>query len=86
MSRRVAREFPRGYLAFMARKPSRPRDFNELATLVGDIATRQREEPEVTLSDAKASKRGKARAAALSPKRRKAIAKKAAAARWGKKV
>jgi len=33
-----------------------------------------------------ASKGGKARAASLSPRRRKEIARKAAAARWGKKA
>jgi hypothetical protein len=38
----------------------------------------------VALSKLGASKGGKARAAALSDRKRKAIAKKAAAARWGK--
>jgi len=38
----------------------------------------------VALSKLGAAKGGKARAEALSPKKRKAIAKKAAAARWGK--
>jgi hypothetical protein len=38
----------------------------------------------VALSKLGASKGGKARAAALSERKRKAIAKKAAQARWGK--
>jgi hypothetical protein len=48
---------------------------------VGKIATHEAEdlEPEV---DHKAVQRGEARAAKLSPERRKAIAKKAAKARW----
>ena len=64
--------------------PTRPRDVNQLAKMVGDLATKQVEEPEVTPVNPKASKRGEARAAALSPRKRKAIAKKAAAVRWKK--
>jgi len=53
----------------------------ELAKMVGDIATgvEPNEQPVV---DARAVRRGKARAEKLSPARRKKIAKKAAAARW----
>jgi len=40
----------------------------------------------VALGKLGGSKGGKARAAALSPRKRKMIAKKAAEARWGKKV
>ena len=71
----------------MAKKPlqpARPRDVNQLAKMVGDLATKQVMEPEVTPVNPKASKRGEARASALSPRRRKAIAKKAAEARWKK--
>ena len=66
----------------MAKTPKRPRDTMELAKLVGDIATGQRLDADVTQPDPKASKRGTARAAALTAKRRSAIAKKAARARW----
>lgn len=70
----------------MAKKsdlPKRPRDMNELAVHIGRIATHEIED--VTPLPNPASKRGEARAAKLSPARRKAIAKKAAATRWGKK-
>ena len=53
--------------------------------MIGQIATGQIKEPDVTRPDPKASKRGRARADALTPRHRKAIAKKAAAVRWGKK-
>ena len=69
----------------------RPRDPFQLAKLIGDIATGQVDD---TIDDGKnaaavelgrlgGAKGGKARAAALSPTKRKAIAKKAAKARWG---
>ena len=77
----------------MARK--RPRDTNQLAWQIVQEATGQVEPPAeipdtrnpaaVALSRLGASKGGHARAAALSPAKRKAIAKKAVAARWGKK-
>ncbi len=77
----------------MAKK--RPRDVNQLAWQVVQEATGQAPaEPEapdtrnpaaVALSKLGASKGGHARAAALSPAKRRAIAKKAIAARWGKK-
>ena len=77
----------------MAQK--RPRDTNRLAWQVVQEATgqatRPAEKPDtrnpaaVALSRLGASKGGKARAAALSPAKRRAIAKKAVAARWGKK-
>ena len=77
-----------------ASKPKRPRDTNQLAWQVVQEATRQDDprepQPEdnrnpaaVALSRLGASKVGKARAAALSDARRKAIARKAAKARWG---
>jgi hypothetical protein len=72
--------------------PKRPRDPIALAKLIGDIATGQIEEKTddgknaaaVSLGRRGGLKGGKARAAALSPAKRKAIAKKAAKARWGK--
>jgi hypothetical protein len=72
----------------------RPRDPNQLAKLIVDIATGQFEDREptpeeteknpaaVALAKLGAAKGGKARAVALSPQKRKMIAKKAAEARW----
>jgi hypothetical protein len=69
----------------------RPRDANRLAKLVVDLATGNAEEPPqepaknphaVALGRLGGLKGGKARAAKLSAKKRKEIAKKAAAARW----
>ncbi|MEX2181688.1 MAG: hypothetical protein WD771_06565 [Gemmatimonadaceae bacterium] len=65
-------------------KPVRPRDVNQHAKMVGDLATKQVEEPEVTPVNPKESKRGEARAAKLSAVTRRVIARKAAAARWKK--
>ena len=68
----------------------RPRDTNQLAKLIVEIATGDTEDV-VSASKKHPSKRqvggiigGKARAKKLSPAKRKAIAKKAAAARWNK--
>jgi hypothetical protein len=69
-----------------------PRDANQLAKYILDVTTGEEEKIEppaknpaaVALGKLGASKGGQARAAKLSPKKRKAIAKKAAAARWGK--
>lgn len=73
-------------------RPKRPRDVNQLAYQIVQEATGQTERaadlPDtrnpaaVALSKLGASKGGQARAAALSPARRKAIAKKAVQARW----
>jgi len=70
--------------------PKRPRDPNQLAKLIVDIATGEIED---TLSETKKHppkrgragglKGGKARAAKLPASMRKAIAKKAAKVRWG---
>lgn len=70
--------------------PKRPRDANRRAKLVVDLATGDAEEqaePEknpaaVALGRLGGQKGGKARARKLSPKRRREIAQKAAAARW----
>jgi len=70
----------------MATRPKRPRDPNQLAKLMLDIATGETEN--VKPAAPKAGQRkgglkgGKARARTLSPTKRKAIARKAAAARW----
>lgn len=74
-------------------KPKRPRDPNQLAKQITDIATGKAtdEKPDegkdpaaVSLGRKGGLKGGKARAAKLSAKRRAAIAKQAAAARWAK--
>lgn len=72
----------------------RPRDVNQLAKMIVDISTgeaddeappeREKNPAAVALGKLGASKGGQARAAKLSPKKRKAIAKKAAEARWNK--
>lgn len=77
----------------MAKKPKRPRDTNQLAKFIVDIATgEQADQPvddgknpaAVALGRLGGQKGGKARAAKLTPEQRKAIAEKAAAKRWGK--
>lgn len=78
-----------------ASKPKRPRDANQLAWQVvheatGDLPKIEplpdtRNPAAVALSKLGAAKGGMARAAAMSPAKRRAVAKKAAAARWGKK-
>ena len=78
-----------------SRASKRPRDGNQLAWQVVQEATGQlpqiepipdtRNPAAVALSKLGASKGGQARAAALSTTKRRAIAKAAAAARWGKK-
>ena len=77
-----------------ASKPKRPRDMNQLAWQIIQEATGQvvsppsgpdtRNPAAVALSKLGASKGGKARAARLSSKKRKQIARKAAQARWQK--
>jgi hypothetical protein len=73
-------------------KPKRPRDVNQLAKFIVDTVTgnappapaeRPKNPAAVALGKLGGAKGGKARAAALSPAKRKAIAKKAAAKRWG---
>ena len=73
----------------------RPRDTNQLAWQIVQIATGQAPTPvempdtrnpaAVALSKLGASKGGKARAASLSATKRSAIARKAVLARWRKK-
>jgi hypothetical protein len=80
----------------MAKKLKRPRDTNQLAKNIVDIATGEVQEIKKETTDELKSaaallgrkgglKGGKARAKALSAKKRKEIAKKAAAARWSRK-
>jgi hypothetical protein len=78
------------------RARKRPRDANQLAYQIVQEATGQAEQateaPDtrnpfaVGLSKLGASKGGQARAAALSPARRKAIARKAVQARWAREA
>jgi len=75
-------------------RTSRPRDPNQLAKLVADIAAGDvddrvllddgRDAAAVSLGRLGGLKGGRARADALSPDERVAIARKAAAARWKK--
>jgi len=70
----------------------RPRDSISLAKLIGDIATGQvvdkvedkRNPAAVELGKLGGKKGGRARAASLTAKKRKDIAKKAAKSRWKK--
>lgn len=70
----------------MAKTPKRPRDVNQLAKLIADIATGDESDASVAPKGepgrAGGLKGGKARAAALTPEQRSEIAKKAAAKRW----
>ena len=68
-----------------------PRDVNELAKYIVDVSTGKADKIEPpaknphaqALAKLGAAKGGQARARTLSAKKRKAIAKKAAKARWG---
>ena len=77
----------------MAKHPARPRDPNELAKLIADLATGETQDVDpdagkdsaaVSLGRRGGLKGGKARAEKLTDERRSEIAKKAAAARWKK--
>lgn len=68
--------------------PKRPRDPNQLAKLMIDIATGESDQVERTVNEARAAKAGAvggpARAKALTPAERSEIASVAAQARWKK--
>lgn len=70
------------------KRPKRPRDANQLAKSIVDIATGEKEE--VTQKSTRQSHAGaiggRARAESLSSKARSEIAKKAALVRWGGSV
>jgi hypothetical protein len=74
----------------MVDTPTRPRDANQLAKLIVDIATGEEAdtppEPKDKAAQALGKKGGKARAASMSPERRAEIARRAAAKRWAKPV
>ena len=68
------------------KRPKRPRDANQLAKSIVDIATGV--EPEIAIEDSSPdlskAKGGKARAKSLNPEQRSEIASIAATARWKK--
>jgi hypothetical protein len=79
----------------MPKRSSRPKDVNQLAKMIVDLSTgnpihedispvKEKNPAAVALGRLGGAKGGKARAAALTPKRRKEIAKKAAEKRWSK--
>lgn len=77
-----------------AKHPKRPRDINEWARHMVDLATGNAIEPNpsegtdeaaVSLGRRGSLKGGKARAAKMTPKRRAEIARKAVKARWDKR-
>jgi hypothetical protein len=75
----------------MPKRSSTPKDVNQAARRIVDIVTGEsileedtRNPAAVTLGRLGGLKGGKARAESMSPAKRKAIAKKAAAARWRK--
>ena len=71
--------------------PKRPRDPNQLAKSIVDIATGTAsdnvpsESPMAKLGRSGGLRGGNARAESLSPERRQEIARQAASSRWGKK-
>lgn len=69
----------------MTDKPKRPRDANQLAKFIVDVATGEAEEVTKAEGQRKGGlSGGPARAKALSPDERSEIARVAAAARWKK--
>lgn len=77
-------------LSGMQKHPKRPRDPNQLGKLIVDLSVGEADDsknlPDESGKDPAAvelgKKGGKARAKILTPKQRKAIARKAAQARW----
>lgn len=78
----------------MPKTPKRPRDPNQLAHLIAAIATGEADDVKtddgknpaaVALGRKGGLKGGVARAQSMTPEKRKAIAEKAAKARWAKK-
>ena len=71
-----------------AKKPKRPRDANQLAKFITDLATGEAVEVKETNLSKRAAKGGKkggpARAESLTPEQRSEIARIAASARWKK--
>lgn len=78
----------RHYTQGMTNRPKRPRDPNQLARQVAEIATRQIKESRSTKATERAraagTKGGPARSKALTAERRSEIARLGATARWKK--
>lgn len=74
------------YLEGMTDKPKRPRDANQLAKFIVDLATGEATDavPKKAAQRAGGLKGGPARSASLTPEQRADIARTAAAARWKK--
>ena len=78
------------YNARMTKTPKRPRDPNQLAKLIVDIATGDKSDtvptksPMAELGRSGGLRGGTARAASMSSERRQEIAKQAAQSRWMK--
>lgn len=72
----------------MSKTPKRPRDPNQLAKMMVEIATGETDQPEQSPAEKRAAKAGSvggpARAKALTPAERSEIASVAAQARWKK--
>lgn len=81
----------RCHIGSMTKHPKRPRDANQLAKAIVDIATggQEAEAADLSATEERASKAGKrggpARAKALTPEERSKIASIAAQARWKKR-
>jgi hypothetical protein len=65
--------------------PNRPRDVNQLAKRIVEIATGQAEDEAPPTPDPSAVERGNARARHTTPEQRRETARKAARTRWDKK-
>lgn len=72
----------------MAQTPKRPRDANQLAKMIVDIASGQEADapPKDEAAVALGRKGGKKRAENMTPERRAEIARKAAEKRWSRKA
>lgn len=70
----------------MTNKQKRPKDANQLAKLVVDLATGEevKYEPDTSKQSKGGLKGGESRAASLTPEEREEIARLAAEARWKK--
>ena len=73
----------------MSERPKRPRDPNQLAKLIVDIASGEASDDQPKAANRAGAelgrKGGRARADRMSPERRKEIARKAAQLRWAAK-
>lgn len=66
-------------------RKKRPRDPNQLAKMMVDLATGEAQEQEINEARSEAGKKGaKARARSLTPEQRSEIARAAAQSRWKK--